>query len=98
MHIQSVKATENGDSWIVTLTDGVVVHVPQNIDNRHARHVQKWIDAGGTVDPVDPPPAPPTQDEEIDQMQAVFIAFLKAYAQREGVTLQQIRTAIKAQM
>jgi hypothetical protein len=55
---------------------------------------------GGTWDgadfgPVPAAPPPPTADEEIDRAGAIFLAFLKAYAEREGLTLAQVRDAIK---
>lgn len=37
-------------------------------------------------------------EEEIDQMGRIFLAFLRAYADREGVTMSQVRTAIKAHL
>lgn len=37
-------------------------------------------------------------EEELDKVTRVFKAFLKVYAQREGVTIPQLRAAIKAEM
>ena len=48
--------------------------------------------------PADPPPPTPTADQKIDRVGEVFLAFLKAYAQREGMTLAQVRDAIKANL
>lgn len=44
------------------------------------------------------PPAPPTNDELIDLAGPVMVAFLRAYAQREGLTLRQVRDAIIAEL
>lgn len=58
---------------------------------------------GGTWDgtdfgPVPAPPPPPSADARIDHAGDIFIAFLKAYAEREGLTLAQVRDAIKSKM
>lgn len=37
-------------------------------------------------------------EEAIERMGRVFIAFLKAYAKREGVTMAQMKAAIKAEL
>ncbi len=62
------------------------------------RRVQDWIGDGNTPAPADPPPPPPSADERIDRAGDIFTAFLKAYAAREGLTLAQVRDAIKAQL
>lgn len=59
---------------------------------------KRWIADGKPVEPADPPPPPPTADQKIDRAGEIFLAFLKAYAQREGLTLAQVRDAIKANL
>ena len=90
--IETVKLVEGG--WLV---NGRYT-VPDNPDNRYYQFVQDWIDEGNTPEPADPPPTAPTNQELIDMAGPVLVAFLRAYAQREGLTLQQVRDAIVANM
>ncbi len=97
MQIQTVQDTRDGEVWRVTYDGGVVHGVPKNMNNRHARQVQEWIDAGGVVGPY-VPPVPPTDDEQIDKQGRIFKAFLKSYAKRMGITPAQLRADIKAEL
>lgn len=97
MQIQSVQANEDNSSWNVVLNDGQVLTVPQTQSNRHALEVQKWINNGGVVIQHESPPEP-TEDDEIDKMGRIFLGFLRAYADREGLTMHQVRTRIKAHL
>jgi hypothetical protein len=60
-------------------------------------YLQEWVADGNSIDPY-VPPVPLTNEELIDMAGEVMTAFLKAYANREGLTLQQIRDAILAEM
>ena len=40
--------TDHGDHWQCNLTGGVELTVPKDPNNRHARAVQRYIDAGNT--------------------------------------------------
>lgn len=58
--------------------------------------VDNWAQTN-TIEAEDPVPTY-TNAELVDLAGPVVVAFIKAYAQREGVSLQQIRDAIVAQM
>jgi len=78
--IQTVKDKTDG-GYIVTLTDGMTLSVPNDLHNRHYQAVQDWIALGNTPDPADPPPPPPTNDEIYDQViqnQKVLKAYVLA--------------------
>ena len=40
--------------------------VPMAEGNRHYKMIQDWIAEGNTPEPADPPPVPPTPEEEFD--------------------------------
>ena len=72
--------------------------VPQDADNRHWLKVLAWQGEGNAIEASDPEPPAPTNAELVDMAGPVLIAFLKAYAEREGLTLAQIKNAIVAKM
>ena len=72
--------------------------VPVALGNRYYHRVLDWVEQGGTIEAADPPPDPPTNSERIDLAGPILMAFLKAYADREGITLQQIKNAVIAEM
>lgn len=81
MVIQSAKPSQDGAGFIVTLDDGTEVHVPNDLSNRRRQMLQEWLDDGNTLDPADPPPIPPTNDEIYDQViqsQKVLKAYILA--------------------
>ncbi len=68
MTIQSAKPNQDSTGFITTLTDGTEVHVPDDMSSRHRQMLQEWLDAGNTLDPMNPIPPPPTNDEIYDQV------------------------------
>ena len=72
--------------------------IPDSTGNRHWNEYLEWVAEGNTADPVDTPLPPPTNDELIDMAGTVLVAFLRAYAKREGLTMKQIKSAIIAEM
>jgi hypothetical protein len=81
---------------VLRLDDGA--YIPNDPRNRDWREYQDWIAEGNTPLPIDPPPPPPTAAEKIDSAGEILNAFLKVYAQRESLTLAQVRDVIKAQL
>ena len=65
--IASAKPNQDATGFLITLDDGTVVHVPDDLASRHRRLLQEWLDDGNTLDPADPPPQPPTLDEIYDK-------------------------------
>lgn len=65
--IQTVKDTIEG-GYVVILTSGSVLYVPNDPANSDYQKVQDWIALGNTPDPADPPPPPPTDDEIYNQV------------------------------
>jgi hypothetical protein len=59
--------------------------------------LQEWVAEGNEIAPYVPPPEP-TNEELIDMAGPVLVAFIKAYAKREGLTLAQVRNALIAEM
>ena len=106
MTIQSAKPTRDASGFIVTLTDGTVLSVPDDPTNRHRRLLQAWIDGGGILDPADPAPTPPTNDEIYDrviQNRKVFKGYVLAVndgsiVPGSNMTGPQIKAAVKAKM
>lgn len=106
MNIQSAKPNQDATGFIVTLISGEIWHVPDSMENRHRIMLQKWLDAGNTLDPADPPPTPPTNDEIYDQViqnQKVFKGYVLAVNDGSivpgaGMTGAQLKTAVKAKM
>lgn len=104
--ITSAKPTIDGTGFLVTLTDGTVLHVPDDTSNRHRRALQEWTDAGGTLDPADPPPVPPTNEEIYDmviQNQKVLKGYVLSIndgsvVPGSNMTGAQLKTAVKANM
>lgn len=106
MTIQSAKPDQDLTAFIVTLTDGTILSVPDDLSNRYRRALQEWLDAGGTLGPADPPPPPPTNDEiydEVIQNQKVLKAYILAIndgsiTPGSNMTGVALKTAIKAKM
>lgn len=94
--------TINTVKWTSPAHIGVVVNnqyfVENDPDSRNWMLVQEWVNSGNFITPEDPPPPPPTNEELVEMAGPVLIAFIKAYAQREGLTLIQVRDAIVAKM
>jgi len=69
--IQTVKLNDGG-GFVVTLTGGDVLYVPDDPANRHHREVQDWIALGNTPDPADPLPpvdkTSPLSNQEIEEL------------------------------
>ena len=88
--------------WANAQHDAVIVngqyHVPVITDNRHWVAVEQWINGGNMIASELPEPPPPTNAELVEMAGPVLLAFIKAYAQREGLTLAQVRDAIVANM
>lgn len=103
--IMSVKL-RLGSGFIVTLSDGTILHVPDDFANSDRQAVQEWVDDGGIVAPADPAPSPLTNDEIYDQViqnQKVFKAYVLALndgsvVPGSNMTGAQLKTAIKAKM
>ena len=57
--------TEN-DSVKVTYDDGQVMHVPNDLANRHRRELQEWLAEGNTISPyTEPPESPEARDARL---------------------------------
>lgn len=99
MNIESAKYTSEGN--VAVVINGTVHNVPAVDGNRHYKILMEWVAEDpevNIIDPADPEPALPTDDEKIDSIDPILFAFLKAYAKREGVTMAQLKTAIKAEL
>lgn len=96
MNIISARYGED-DHSIEVVTDSGTYSVPASGSNRHYRMLMEWVAEGNTIAPYVAPPVP-TNAELVDMAGPVLVAFLKAYAEREGLTLAQIRDAIVAKM
>lgn len=79
--------------------DEQVVQIHKDeVTKQQYKIIKAWLDAGGVIEPMIPEPAEPTNDELIDLAGPVLVAFIKAFAKREGLTMQQIKAAILAEM
>ena len=104
--ITSAKPNQIGTVFTVTLDDGTVYSVPNNMTNRHRVMLQAWLDDGNTLDPADPPPAPPTNEQIYDRVlktNKVLKGLVKSINDGTlvtGATLTgaQLRTIIKNNM
>ncbi len=104
--IASAKPSQDATGFIVTLSNGDVLSVPDDPANRHRQLLQEWLDAGNTLDPTDPPPLPPTDDEIYDQViqnQKVFKGYVLAtndgsIEPGSNMTGAQLKAAVKAKM
>lgn len=95
MKITSIKYANSEHTAIII---NGIEQVPYPVKTWHIRAIQKWLDEGNTIFPEDPPIPPLTNEQLIDLAGPVLIAFIKAFAKREGVSLQQIKNAILAEM
>ncbi len=95
MDILTVQWT-NSKHEAVIVNDGFIV--PRLRNNRHWILVEAWVDEGNAIESELPDAPPPTNEELVGMAGPILTAFLKVYAQREGVTLTQIRDAIIARM
>lgn len=48
MNITSAKYTKTGS--IEAIIDGSILHIPDDMGNRHRIAIQEWVDNGGTID------------------------------------------------
>ena len=93
MIIYAKYAAQDNFGVLVRYEDGTEAGMPVN-----DREIKEFLADGNTIEPADPPLPPPTNEELIDMAGPVLVAFLKAFAKREGLTLQQIKAAIVAEM
>ena len=106
MTIQSAKPNQDSTVFIVTLTNGTVLSVPDDLANRHRQLLQEWLDDGNTLDSADPLPSPPTNDEIYDhviQKEKVLKAYVLAVndgsiVPGSNMTNAQLKAAVKAKM
>ena len=106
MPILNAKPTQDGSGFIVTLTDGTILNVPDDFANRHRQALQEWLDDGNALDPADPLPPPPTADQIYDQViqnQKVLKAYILAVndgtiTPGSNMTGAQLKAAVKAKM
>ncbi len=106
MPIQSAKRTLGGTIILVTFDDGAVWHILDDPTTRYRKILQEWLDAGNTLDPADPAPPPPTNDEIYDQViqnQRVFKGYVLAVndgsiVPGSNMTGVQLKAAVKAKM
>jgi hypothetical protein len=104
--IISAKPNQDATGFIVTLDSGDVLNVPDDLANRHRQLLQEWLDDGNTLDPADPVPPPPTNDEIYDQViqnQKVLKGYVLAVndgsiVPGSNMTGAQLKTAVKAKM
>lgn len=95
MHILSIKNSLNGDALHVSLSDGTVVTVPWPTTTWHREPIQKFLDAGGVIQPADPPP-PPIDLSDVDNLEKAVKALGLVVAQWNGKTVPQLKSAFKA--
>lgn len=109
MKIQSAKWTSvEHQSIFVELETGEVLGVADDMQNRHRVMLQDWIDAdpiNNIIADPDPPPAPPTTDELVDDLlnatdvnRRIIKALALVVADKTGMTPAEIRAAIIAKM
>ncbi len=48
----------DGATIQVVMNDGRVIHIPDDMANRHRRALQKWVNGGNAIAPADPAPEP----------------------------------------
>ena len=106
MIIVSARPNRDATGFIVILDDGTELHVPDDLVNRHRQFLQEWLDDGNVLDPADPPPTPPTNDEIYDQVianQKVFKGYVLAVndgsiVPGSNMTGPALKAAVKAKM
>ncbi len=54
--IESAVWNEYGTVIVVTMSDGTVLDVPDDMSNRHRVELEEWIAAGNMMQPYMPPP------------------------------------------
>ncbi len=73
--ILSAICGTDGKTVAVTLDDGVVLWIPDDIRNRHRVELAAWEADGNTIQPYVPPQETPVRnlDKEIDALKAVLV-------------------------
>ena len=49
MYMKNDDNSLTGEHYFEIIKDGIVMDVPNNIENRHYQEIQEWIADGGTV-------------------------------------------------
>jgi len=95
MNIQSIKwASAEHTSLKVTLGNDNEVICPWPCKTWHWEHLQQWLDAGGVIEPEDPPPAP-IDLSDFDNVEKAIKAMGLVIAQFANKTPAQVRAAFK---
>ncbi len=105
MMIISAKHNQDNTGFLVTLDDGTVLHVPDDLANDRRQKLQEWLDDGNILGAADPIVVP-TNDEVYDaviQNQKVFKAYVLAIndgsiVPGSNMTGPQLKSAVKAKM
>lgn len=98
MAILSAKNTLDGATFLVTLDDGTVLHVPDVAGNRDRQELQEWVDDGNVIAPADPAPPPPTKGDVIDNeiiATETIAGLITEVAKLKGVSDTQLIVDIK---
>lgn len=82
----------------VTLDSGRILSFFAIIENKKYVQLLEWEAAGGIIEPADPEPAPPTNEERVDRLDPVLRAFLRVYATDQGISMTQLRNRIANRM
>ncbi len=96
MIVTKVKLTP--ESTYIATINGIEYGVPDDMNNRHRRKIQEWIDEGNTPEPASDPPLPLTASEEIARQNRVIRALIKVIATLEGVPTSTIVNMVKNEM
>jgi len=96
MNIQSIKWVDaEHTSLRVTLDDGRVMSCPWPCATWHRERLQAWLDAGGVIQPEDPPPAP-IDLSDFDNVEKAIKAMGLVIAQFANKTPAEVKAAFKA--
>ena len=93
-----ISAKYISEDMVKVIINNITRFVPVTEDNADYRKLMQWVARGNTIEPADPEPTPPTNAELVDALNPIVRAFFKVYAQREGVTMQQLKNAIVQEM
>ena len=59
-----------GGGFIVLLTNGTMLRVPDHPANAQRQELNRWVAAGNAIAPADPAPPPPSAGDQFDDLNA----------------------------